>query len=412
MKRKLHDGRDPARAVAISDLRAMALRRLPHFALEYLESGAEDELTAQRNRYDFENIGLVPRTLRDVSSRTKATLLAGSPSAAPLAIGPTGFNGMLWRDADVALARAAARQGLPFCLATLANASIEEVAAATREWPEASRWLQLYLFRDRQCTLELLQRARDNGFSTVVLTTDAVVYGNRNWEARNYRSFKQPNWRNILNTATCLHWLCNVYLPGLPRFKNLDSFIGNNPSALAAAEWIERQMDTTLQWRDLDWLRERWDGTLIVKGIMAAEDARQAVQRGADAIVVSNHGGRQLDGAVSSVSVLPVIAEAVAGKADILLDSGIRRGMDILKARLLGASGVLLGRATLYGVAAAGEAGALRALEILLGEIDNGLAQLGCASLEDLANIAAAEQKLVQVTSTGEKKRFCKAWVR
>ncbi|WP_179404247.1 alpha-hydroxy acid oxidase [Burkholderia guangdongensis] len=390
MQRKLYSGRDPSRAVAIADLQAMARRRLPHFALEYLECGAEDELSVRANRAAFESIGLVPRTLRDVSARTIATRFRGGDASAPIAVGPTGFNGMLWRDADIALARAAARSGVPFCVATLASASIERIAAATRDWPDSPRWLQLYLFRDRQCTLELLQRARDAGFSSIVLTTDAVVYGNRNWEARNYRGFKRPNWRSMLNAATCWRWLANVYAPGLPRFENLDGFIGQRATALDAADWIERQMDTALTWRDVEWLRERWDGTLIVKGILDADDAMHAVRCGADSIVVTNHGGRQLDGAIPSIAALPAVADAVGDRAEILLDSGVRRGMDAIKARRLGAQGVLLGRATLYGVAAAGERGALRALQILRDEIDNGLAQLGCAGLDRLADVAIA----------------------
>lgn len=368
----------------------MARRRLPHFALEYLECGAEDELSVHANRAAFESIRLVPRTLRDVSARSIATRFEGGDASAPIAVGPTGFNGMLWRDADIALAKAAARSGVPFCLATLASASIERVAAATRDWPDTRRWLQLYMFKDRQCTLELLQRARDAGFTSIVLTTDATVYGNRNWEARNYRGFKQPNFRNLLNAATRWRWLANVYAPGLPRFENLDAFIGKRASALDAAEWIERQMDTTLNWRDVQWLRERWDGTLILKGILDADDAAQAVRCAVNSIVVTNHGGRQLDGAIPSIAALPAIADAVGARAEILLDSGVRRGMDVIKARRLGAQGVLLGRATLYGVAAAGERGALRALEIMRAEIDNGLAQLGCASLDQLADIAIA----------------------
>ncbi|MFX1765329.1 alpha-hydroxy acid oxidase [Paraburkholderia sp. A1RI-2L] len=390
MKRKLYGGRNPARAVAIADLQAMARRRLPHFALEYLECGAEDELGVHANRAAFESLRLVPRTLRGVSVRSIETQFKGGHSATPMAVGPTGFNGMLWRDADIALARAAARSGVPFCLATLASASIERVAAATHEWPDMPRWLQLYMFQDRQCTLELMQRARDAGYTSLVLTTDATVYGNRNWEARNYRGFKKPDFRNLLNTATRWRWLANVYAPGLPRFENLDGFIGKRASALDAAEWIERQMDTTLAWRDVAWLRERWDGTLILKGILNADDAAQAVRCGVDSIVVTNHGGRQLDAAIPSIAALPVIADALGGRAEILLDSGVRRGMDALKARRLGAQGVLLGRATLYGVAAAGEAGALRALQILRDEVDNGLAQLGCASLDRLADIAIA----------------------
>ncbi|MBN3786641.1 alpha-hydroxy acid oxidase [Burkholderia sp. Ac-20353] len=388
MKRKLYSGRDSRRAVAIADLQAMARRRLPHFALEYLECGVEDELGVRANRAAFDGVQLVPRTLRDVSQRSMQTRLAGDIASAPMAIGPTGFNGMLWRDADIALARAAAQSGVPFCIATLACASIERIADATRNWPESRRWLQLYLFRDRRCTLELLQRARDTGITTAVLTTDAVVYGNRNWEARNYRGFKRPNWRSMFDAAMHGRWLANVYLPGLPRFENLDEFIGKRATALEAADWIERQMDTALTWRDVEWLREHWDGTLIVKGILDTEDANHAVRCGADAIVVTSHGGRQLDCAIPSLAALPAVADAIGGRAAILIDSGIRRGLDVIKARRLGAQGVLLGRATLYGVAAAAERGALRALEILRNEIDNGLAQLGCATLDQLTDVS------------------------
>ncbi|WP_018152822.1 alpha-hydroxy acid oxidase [Leeia oryzae] len=385
MKRQLYNGRHLARAAAIEDLAAMARQRLPHFAWEYLASGAEDEYTQQQNRHAFERIRLLPDTLNDVSSRSLHSELWGQPLAAPVAIGPTGFNGMLWHQADISLAKAAAAHGIPFCLATLSNSRMEDVAEAIRAYPQAQLWLQLYMFRDRGCTQTLLARARAAGIRTLLLTTDAVVYGNRNWEARNYRGFKQPDLRNLLQTATCWRWLWQVYRHGLPRFANLDEFIGRQADALKAASWIESQMDTSLNWRDLGWLRQQWDGQLVLKGVMHAADAQKAVEHGVDAIVVTNHGGRQLDGTAASIEVLPAIADAVKHKTTILLDSGIRRGMDILKARRLGADAVLLGRATLFGVAAGGEAGANRALDILLHELDNGLAQLGLQNLSQLA---------------------------
>jgi (S)-mandelate dehydrogenase len=387
MRRAFYRGRRLSRAPAIADLRAMARRRLPFFILEYLESGAGDETTLTANADALASGRWVPRTLRSLPAVDIGTQFNGADSRAPMVIGPTGFNGLLWHDADVALARAAARQGIPFCLATLANASIERVAEATREWPQAERWLQLYLFKDRGIALELMQRARQNGFSTLVLTTDAVVYGKRDWESRNYRAFKKPDWRNWLALAGHPRWLWNVARPGLPRFENLDAVLGRQTHALAAAGWIERNMDTGIGWDDLDWLRARWDGRLLVKGILCADDAARAFGRGADGIVVSNHGGRQLQGSIASLEALPPIVERVGGRGDIFLDSGIRSGQDILRALRLGACGVLLGRAALYGVAAGGEAGACRALDILCEETGNGLAQLGCGSLARLNDV-------------------------
>ncbi|MCB6184047.1 alpha-hydroxy-acid oxidizing protein [Leeia sp. TBRC 13508] len=381
MKRQLYQGRNVAYAASIADLAAMAKKRLPNFAWEYLEGGAEDELAMQRNRRSFDDFTLTPRTLVDVSQRDQSVSLWDQSLSSPMLIGPTGFNGMLWPDADRLLSSAAAQFGIPFCLATLSNSRLESVAQAMQRYPNPNLWLQLYLFKDRSCTTDLLNRAKHAGVSTIVLTTDATVYGNRNWEARNYRGFKQPNWRNRLQLIARPHWVWQILINGLPRFSNLDEFIGKQADALQVAAWIESQMDTRINWHTLSWLRDQWQGKLLIKGVLHPDDAKQAASIGVDGIVVSNHGGRQLDVAPAAFECLPAITEAIQGRCKILLDSGIRRGTDILKAKANGADAVMLGRATLYGVAADGANGVTRALTILHTEIDNAMAQLGMTNL-------------------------------
>jgi len=355
----------PAQARNIEDLRRLARRRLPRIVRDYVEGGAEDHITLRANREAFEAIRFAPRALVDVSRRTQKTALFGQGYDAPFGIAPIGAAGLVWHEADVALARAAYAANLPFVLSTHSFASLERVARASGRAP----WFQLYLPNDRAAAGELLARARDAGSETLVLTVDVPVGGNREYNERN--GFCMPlrlGLRTVLDGALHPRWLAGVYLR-------------NNWKA-KLTEWSTRRDGQG--WSDFDWLRRAWPRRLLVKGVLAPEDALAALEHGADGIFVSNHGGRQLDGAPAAIEALPAIAAAVDGRMALLLDGGIRRGADIVKALALGADMVFVGRAALYGAAAGGEAGALRALNILKSEVDRVLALLGCASAAQL----------------------------
>ncbi len=382
MKRRMYGGADVRRALSIEELRGMARRRLPNFVWEYLEGGAEDEVTLRRNRAVFDAVRLLPRTLVDVSARRRSVPLFGAESAAPFVVGPTGFNGLLSHRADLALARAAAAAGVPFVLSHVATMPIEEIAREAG----GRLWMQLYLFRSREAARAVVDRAEGAGCEALVVTTDSSVFGNREWDRRNYRAPMRLDARNMLDVLVHPRWLLDVLVPhGVPRFGNLGGVLPpGQDSARNAAAFLAREMDQSLRWEDIAWLRGLWPRRLIVKGILAAEDAERAVACGADGIVLTNHGGRQLDGAVTALEMLPGVAAAVGGRAAILLDGGVRRGADIVKAVVPGAWGVLLGRAPLYRVGAGGEAGAVRALDILGSETDRVLGLLGCPDVGQL----------------------------
>ena len=379
MKRRYYSGTDAARARNIDELRGLARRRIPNFSFEYLEGGAEDELTLRRNRQVFEEIRFLPRTLADVTLRSQAIDLFGKPSAMPFVIGPTGFNGMLTHQGDLKLARAAARAGIPFTLSNVSNVSLETIA----EEAGGRLWMQLYLYRSREFARALIERADRAGYEALVVTTDIPVYGNREWDARNFRRPLKLDLRNLVDTACRWRWLLDVMVPnGPPGFANLGDLLPpDKNNAKGASETLSKELDPSLSWADIAWIRRLWPRTLIVKGVSGVADARLALQHGADAIVLSNHGGRQLDGAVSAMDVLEEVVDAVHGKLTILVDGGFRRGADIVKAKALGADAVLLGRATLYGLAAGGEAGADRAIDILRSEVDRVLGLLGCPDI-------------------------------
>ena len=369
------------RALNIADLRALALRRVPHFAFEYVEGGAEDEATLRANRADFARWRLLPRTLIDTRTRSLAGRLLGRPLAAPLLIGPTGFNGILHADGDVALARAAAAHGIPFTLSTFSTARLEDVARRAG----GQLWLQLYVLKDRAVARELIGRAAAAGYEALVFTTDANVFGSREWDRRNYRTPGKPNLRTLLDILAHPRWLTRHAACGLPRFRNLEAFLApETTSALGGSTVIPRLVDASISWEDVRWMRELWRGKFLLKGVLDARDAQQAVRLGCDGLVISNHGGRQLDYCVTALQVLPEIARAVGERATLIVDGGFRRGTDIVKALALGADAVLLGRATLYGLAAGGEAGANHALDILVSELDRVLGELGCNSVAEL----------------------------
>lgn len=381
-KRRPFRGAELARAVNISDLREIARRKVPNFIFEYVEGGAEDEATLKRNRTALEALHFVPQTLVDTSARHQRIELFGRPSAAPLIIAPTGGNGMLSPQGDLALARAAASLGIPFCLSTVSTVRLERLATEVG----GRLWMQLYVMRDRKVAEDIVARAQAAGYEALVFTTDANVFGAREWDVRNYRRPGKPTLRNLLDALRHTRWLFEVLLRhGVPQFENFAAFLPpGSASALGGSTVIPKIFAPSLTWDDIAWLRGIWRGKLLVKGVLSIPDAERAAALGCDGIVLTNHGGRQLDYCVSSMDVLPEIARAVGQRLTVIVDGGFRRGSDVIKALALGARSVMIGRATLYGLTAAGERGARRALEILTGEIDRTLGQLGCCSVGDL----------------------------
>lgn len=371
-------------AYNIDDLRSLAQHRLPRVAWDYLERGAEDDVTMAANRTGFERIRFLPQTLVDVSQRTLHHELFGKRYAAPFGIAPTGAAGLYWFDADVALARAAAAAHVPFVLSTASFVAMERVAREA----EGSKWFQLYMSKDRGSAEGLVRRALDAGFEALVVTTDVPVGANREYNLRN--GFTIPfriNARNVVDGLLHPRWLTQVFLrtlltSGVPRFQNVDAQVGGRIISKDLSAFRARR--DALDWSDIDWLRTVWPRKLLIKGLLTVADARLAEQHGADGVVVSNHGGRQLDGAVAAIDVLPEIVDAVGGKIAVLFDSGVRRGSDIVKALALGADFVFCGRATLYGASVGGEAGVSRAIELLRSETDRVMALIGCRSVDAL----------------------------
>lgn len=382
--RRYYRGRDLQRLHSVAELAALARQRLPHFAWEYLAGGAEDELTLQRNRQAYAEVGLQQRALVPCHVPGTTRDLFGRSAALPLAIGPTGYNGMLHRDADIHLARAATARGVPFCLSTVANAALERIV---HQVPGVDLWFQLYAMRDAAIQADLLARAVAAGVSTLLLTSDAMVLGNREWDRRNFVRPRRLSLRNKLQVLRHPRWLRQVMWPnGLPSMGNLDPYLPEGErTALGSMQFIGAQMDTSLDWDALARLRDQWAGQLLLKGVLHPADAERAIDLGLDGVVISNHGGRQLDGAVSGLDALRLIAPLAHGRLKLLLDGGIRRGSDIVKALALGADAVLLGRASLYGVAVAGEAGAGRVLDLLGEELRRTLNLMGCPDIDHLS---------------------------
>lgn len=367
----------------VADYREAARRFLPRFAFAYLEGGAENEITLRRNRAAFEALAFEPRVLRDVSTLDTRTTLAGQAAAWPAVVGPTGINGLFRRAAEEALARAAQKAGLPFALSTASTSLLEDVRNVT----EGDLWLQLYVQQDRRIAENLMARARDAKFSTLMLTVDTPVLGQRDDYART--GFAMPvRWTPALlwDLATHPRWLAAVGIHGQPRLVNLSRSARLGAGIEDTTGTRTHRMDLTLNWRDVAWLRKHWQGRILLKGIQGASDARLAFAHDVDGVVLSNHGGRQLDGARSPLDLLgEVVADAPRG-AEVFVDGGIRRGSDIAKAVALGARGVLLGRAPLYGLAAAGEAGVTDVLAMLHKELQTCMRLLGCPDLSALTS--------------------------
>ncbi len=371
-------------AFNIGDLRRRAQHCLPRVAWDYLERGAEDDVSLMANRAGFERIQFRPRTLVDVSGRTLRHALFGKTHALPFGIAPTGAAGLYCFEADLALARAAEAAGVPFVLSTASFVAMERVAREAG----GTQWFQLYMSKDRAAAQRLVRRAFDAGYEALVVTTDVPVGANREYNLRN--GFAIPfriNARNVMDGLLHPRWLTQVFLrtllaDGVPRFRNVDTDVGGRIVAQDLSAFRARR--DALDWSDIAWLRTIWPRKLLVKGVLTVEDARLAVEHGADGVVVSNHGGRQLDGALAAIDVLPEIADAVGGQTAVLFDSGVRRGSDIVKALALGADFVFVGRATLYGAAVGGQAGVAHALNLLRAETDRVMALIGCPAVAAL----------------------------
>jgi L-lactate dehydrogenase (cytochrome) len=363
--------------LSIEDLRARARRRIPRAIFDYADGGSYQEATLRANAADLDAIQLRPRVMIDVSDIKLATSLAGAAASMPLAIAPTGLCGLYHADGEILGARAAAAFGIPFCLSTMSICSIEDVRAAS----DQPFWFQQYLMRDRGFNQSLIERAIAARCSALVLTLDLQILAERRRDARNGLSIPpRLTLRNAWDIATKPVWALKVMFGKRRTFGNLAGHLGGADGADGAAtlaQWTHTQFDPRANWRDVEWVRSRWPGRLILKGVMDAEDARFALAAGADAVVVSNHGGRQLDGAPSSISVLPEIVAAIDGRCEVLFDGGIRSGQDLAKALALGARGGMIGKSFLFALAAGGEAGVTRALEIIRDELRVTLALTG-----------------------------------
>ncbi len=377
------------KAVNISDLGRLAQRRLPKVIFDFLDGGAEDEITLRANREGFDRYRFRPRLLTANAKRDLSVTLFGETFKVPFMIGPTGLNGIHWRHADIALAKAAADAGAGFTLSTASTSSIEEVGAST----SGIKWFQLYPWADRAFCARLIERAKASGYKALLVTVDSVNAGRRERDARNRFAHEVTLTPSVvLDGLMHPDWLFSVWVGGggMPKMPNVAEFLPPGANAAAMAEFTRSRRNPMLSWDDMAFLKREWGGPMLIKGVLTAEDARLAREAGADGVVVSNHGGRQLDGSLATIEALPEVVEA-AGDAVVMIDGGFRRGSDIVKALALGAKGVLLGRATLYGVAAAGQPGAARALSILQAEVDRVLALLGCHSVAELGRHHIAE---------------------
>jgi L-lactate dehydrogenase (cytochrome) len=358
----------------VLDLRELARRRVPRAFFEYADRGSYDEITLRGNRAALEAIRFRQRVMVDVDKRNLATTILGAPVSMPLAIAPTGLTGLQWGGGEILGARAAAAARIPFCLSTMSICSIEQVRAAV----DSPFWFQLYVMRDRGFTRALIERAIAAGCSALMLTADLQIQGQRHREIKNGLTVPpRLTLRNFLDIVSKPMWAWRVLRAPSRSFGNLEGRISGADSLLTLAQWISQQFDPTLSWRDLEWIRSLWPGKLIIKGILDAEDAAAAAKAGVDAIVVSNHGGRQLDGAPASIHALPRVVAAVAGRSEVLFDGGILSGQSLLKALALGARAGLIGKAFLYGLGARGEAGVSQVIEIIRKELSVSLALTG-----------------------------------
>jgi L-lactate dehydrogenase (cytochrome) len=365
----------------IEDLRKLAQKRVPRMFYDYADSGSWTESTYRANETDFSRIKFRQRVAVDMTNRSLETTMVGQKVNMPVAIAPTGLTGMQHADGEILAARAAEKFGVPFTLSTMSICSIEDVAENT----SAPFWFQLYVMKDREFINRLIDRAKAARCSALVLTLDLQIIGQRHKDLKNGLSAPPKlTLPNLINMATKPRWCLGMMGTRRHTFRNIVGHASNVSNMSSLSAWTAEQFDPKLSWDDVKWIKDRWGGKLIIKGILDAEDAERAVQTGADAIIVSNHGGRQLDGARSSIEVLPEIVRAVGDKIEVHIDGGIRSGQDVLRAWALGARGTYIGRAFLYGLGAMGEAGVTKALEIIRKELDVTMAFTGHRLLTDV----------------------------
>ena len=368
------------RAASIGDYRALARARLPHFLFEYLDGGSYDEVTLRRNVEDLQAVALRQRVLRDVSGINLSTELFGQRWAMPVGLGPVGLSGLYARRGEVQAARAAAAAQVPFTLSTLSACSIAEVARA------APSWFQLYIVKDREFVRDMIARARKAGCGAILLTVDLAVPGTR---YRDYRSGLSGAIRGKASRMAQVlarpEWAWDVAMRGRPMtLGNLEPVLGSGAALEDLMGWVGSNFDASVSWKEVEWVRSQWDGPLIIKGILDPEDAREAASSGADGLVVSNHGGRQLDGALSSARALPRVVDAVGGRMAVLVDGGVRSGLDVVRMLALGADFVLLGRAWAYALAGAGQEGVAHVLKLIDAEMCVAMALTGCTSIGEI----------------------------
>jgi L-lactate dehydrogenase (cytochrome) len=371
----------------IEDLRQTYHAKVPRAFVDYCESGSYAEETLRANRADLERIKLRQRILFDVSKRSTATTILGEPAALPLALAPVGLTGMQHGDGEILACRAAQAAGIPYTLSTMSICSIEDVAAAV----DKPFWFQLYVMKDRGYIRALIERAAAAKCSALVLTVDLQVIGQRHRDIKNGMTVPpEIRIKNLIDIATKPAWALSVARGKRKTFGNIAGHYPGMNNVSVLSKWISEQFDPTLSWKDVEWIKSLWSGKLILKGILDVEDARIAAKTGAAAIVVSNHGGRQLDGAPSSISMLPPIADALGSDIEVMFDGGIRSGQDIMRAVALGARSCLCGRAYIYGLGAGGQAGVARAIEIMRNELDISMALTGVASIGEINRHAIA----------------------
>jgi L-lactate dehydrogenase (cytochrome) len=365
----------------IDDMRDLARRRVPKMFFEYADRGSYAEETLRINRTDLARIKLRQRVLVDVAERDLRTTIVGEPAALPIALAPIGLCGMQWGDGEILACRAAQAAGIPFCLSTMSICAIEDVAAAV----EHPFWFQLYVMKDRGFVRALIERAIAAKCSALVLTVDLQVLGQRHCDLRNCMTVPpEIKLDNLIDIASKPGWALSILRGKRKTFGNLAGHVRGMENVRSLAQWIAGQFDPSLSWKDIEWIRGLWPGKLVLKGILDVEDAKRAAKTGAAALVVSNHGGRQLDGAVSSISALPKIVDAVGSEIEIMFDGGIRSGQDVMRALALGAHSCMVGRAYLYGLGAGAQAGVARAIDILRNELDVTMALTGAKRIEDI----------------------------
>ena len=373
---------DLSKITTIEDLRVIAKSRVPRMFYDYADSGSWTEGTYRSNESDFQKIKLRQRVAVNMEGRSTRTTMIGEEVAMPVAIAPTGLTGMQHADGEILAARAAKDFGIPFTLSTMSICSLEDIAEKTDRHPF---WFQLYVMRDRDFIERLIERARAANVSALQLTLDLQILGQRHKDIKNgLTAPPKPTLKNLIDLATKPRWCMGMLGTKRRTFGNIAGHAKGVKDLSSLSSWTAEQFDPTLSWADVEWIKKLWGGKLILKGIMDVEDARLAAASGADALIVSNHGGRQLDGAPSSIAALPAIAEAVGTEIEVWMDGGIRSGQDVLKARALGAHGTLIGRSFLYGLGAHGQAGVTRALQIIQRELDLTMAFCGRTQIDQV----------------------------